>query len=179
MKFINTKIDGAYIIEPTVYEDERGSFCERFNMGVFNESLGIAARFVQMNQSVSNENVLRGLHYQYIYPQAKLVWVNNGIILDVFVDLRENSPTFGQWDSYQFDVLNRKNLLYIPQGLAHGFLVKSREASFNYLVDDFRFPEYERTLMWNDPDLNIDWGITNPIISEKDRNGLSFKECIK
>lgn len=176
MKFTKTKIEDAWIIEPKVFEDERGSFCEKWNSGDFEEVLGVSTRFVQMNQSRSKENVLRGLHYQCIHPQAKLVWVNSGIILDVFVDLRKNSPTFGKWDSYQFDVLNRNNLLYIPAGCAHGFLVKSREASFNYLVDDFRFPEYERTLMWNDPDLNIQWGITDPILSEKDKQGHLLKD---
>lgn len=179
MKFTKTKVEGAWIIEPKVFEDERGSFCEKWNSGDFSDLLGIHHDFVQMNQSRSKENVLRGLHYQYINPQAKLVWVNSGIILDVFVDLRKNSPTFGKWDSYQFDVLNRNNLLYIPAGFAHGFLVKSREASFNYLVSDFRYPEYERTLMWNDPDLNIDWGVVDPILSDKDKQGHLFKDYDK
>ena len=101
MKFTKTKVEGAWIIEPKVFEDERGSFCEKWNSGDFSDLLGIHHDFVQMNQSRSKENVLRGLHYQYINPQAKLVWVNSGIILDVFVDLRKNSPTFGKWDSYQ------------------------------------------------------------------------------
>jgi len=184
MKFTKTKVEGAWIIEPKVFEDERGSFCERWNSGDFSDLLGIHHEFVQMNQSISNENVLRGLHYQKEFPQAKLVWVNNGIILDVFVDLRKDSPTFGQWDSYQFDVTNRRNLLYVPAGCAHGFMVKSMQGSFNYLVSDFRYPEHERTLMWNDPFLNIDWGGHDrlpvyPILSDKDKNGLSFAECDK
>jgi dTDP-4-dehydrorhamnose 3,5-epimerase len=133
--------------------------------------------FVQMNQSKSKQNVLRGLHYQIEFPQAKLVWVTSGIVLDVFVDLRKDSPTFGQWDSY---ALNDNSLVYIPAGCAHGFYVKSDKATFNYLVSDFRYPEYERTLLWNDPDLNIDWSDGNlpvyPILSDKDKQGHYFKD---
>lgn len=183
MKFTKTKIEGAWIIEPKVFEDDRGSFSEMWNSNDFSELLGIHHDFVQMNKSKSNENVLRGLHYQIEHPQAKLVWVNSGIILDVFVDLRKNSPTFGMWDSYKFDVLNRGTLLYIPAGCAHGFMVKSIEGGFNYLVSDYRYPEYERTLMWNDPDLKIDWqlgqfgiGDRVPILSDKDKNGHLFKD---
>jgi dTDP-4-dehydrorhamnose 3,5-epimerase len=173
MTLIESKLKGAWIIKPKTFADDRGSFCEKWNSGDFIEKMGVATRFVQMNQSVSKKNVLRGLHYQYIYPQAKLVWVSSGSVLDVFVDLRKNSPTFGQWDSYE---LTGNDLIYIPEDFAHGFVVTSEEATFSYLVSDFRFPQYERTLMWNDPDLNINWGVTDPILSEKDKQGHLLKD---
>jgi dTDP-4-dehydrorhamnose 3,5-epimerase len=126
-----------------------------------------------MNQSISKCNVLRGLHYQSSNPQAKLVSVSSGTVLDVFVDLRKDSPTFGQWDSY---VLFDNDLIYIPEDFAHGFVTLTEEATFNYLVSDFRYPQYERTLMWNDPDLNIQWCVTNPILSDKDKQGHYFRD---
>lgn len=179
MTVVKTKIEGAWIIEPKVFDDERGSFCEKWNFNEFNQLLGIDHRFAQMNQSKSKKNVLRGLHYQSEHPQAKLVWVTSGVILDVFVDLRKDSPTYGKWDKYRFGINNRDSLLYVPAGCAHGFTVQCGEGHFNYLVSDYRYPEYEKTLMWNDSDLAIDWEVKNPIISDKDRNGLSFKDCDK
>ena len=176
MKFTKTKVDGAWIIDPKVFEDERGSFCEKWNSGDYSDLLGIHHDFVQMNQSISNQNVLRGLHYQSEHPQAKLVWVTEGSVLDVFVDLRKDSPTFGQWDSY---TLIDNTLIYVPTGCAHGFYVKSKKATFNYLVSDFRYPEYERTLMWDDPDLNINWGVHYPKLSDKDKQGHLFKDYDK
>ena len=180
MKFKKTKIEGAWVIEPKIFEDERGSFCETWNSGDFSDLLGIHHDFVQMNQSKSKLNVLRGLHYQIEFPQAKLVWVTRGTVLDVFVDLRKDSPTFGQWDSY---LLKDGSLVYIPEGCAHGFYVRSDEATFNYLVSDFRYTEHERTLLWNDPDLNINWSGSKlpfyPILSEKDKQGKTFKDCEK
>jgi len=161
-----TKVEGAWIIEPKKFEDERGFFSETWNQGDYADLIGEPTRFIQMNHSRSKLDVLRGLHYQSVYAQAKLVWVTYGNVLDVFVDLRKESPTFGVWDSVE---LSGQTRIYIPQGGAHGFLVKSYEADFHYLVDDYRFPQYERTLMWNDPDLNIQWGISNPILSEKDK----------
>lgn len=176
MTFKQTKIEGAWVIEPKIFTDNRGMFCETWNSGDFSDLLGIHHEFVQMNHSRSNKNVLRGLHYQTEYPQAKLVWVNWGVVLDVFVDLRWDSLTFGQWDSVELNGLTR---LYIPAGCAHGFVVKSDVADFNYLVSDFRYPEHEKTLIWNDKELDIDWGIDNPILSVKDQKGLTFKECEK
>ena len=173
MKFTKTKVEGAYVIEPKVFRDERGFFSETWNQEEFANKISTATRFVQMNHSKSKYNVLRGLHYQYINAQAKLVWCTNGYVLDVFVDLRKESSTFGKWDAI---VLGGQTRIYIPGGCAHGFLVKSPEADFHYLVDDYRFPKYERTLMWNDPDLGIDWDVTDPILSEKDKQGHSFKE---
>jgi dTDP-4-dehydrorhamnose 3,5-epimerase len=173
MKFIETKIEGAWIIEPKVFRDERGSFSVTWNQGDFKTGIQTDTRFVQMNHSKSKHNVLRGLHYQCSNPQAKLVWVTSGYVLDVFVDLRKGSPTFGKWDSV---VLGGNTRAFIPAGCAHGFIVKSHEADFHYLVDDYRFPEYERTLMWNDPDLGIEWDTEDPILSEKDKQGHLFKD---
>jgi dTDP-4-dehydrorhamnose 3,5-epimerase len=173
MTFTESKLKGAWIIKPKVFADDRGSFCEKWNAQNFIIMLGVDTKFVQMNQSVSKQNVLRGLHYQSEHPQAKLVWVGSGNVLDVFVDLRKDSPTFGQWDSY---LLTGNDLVYIPEGFAHGFHVKSEKAVFQYLVSDFRFPEYEKTLMWNDPDLAIDWNVNYPILSDKDKQGHYLKD---
>jgi dTDP-4-dehydrorhamnose 3,5-epimerase len=175
MTFIESKLKGAWVIKPNMFEDERGSFCETWNAEDFDIVLGINTRFVQMNQSKSKQNVLRGLHYQSEHPQAKLVWVSSGIVLDVFVDLRKDSPTFGQWDSH---TLSGNDLIYIPERFAHGFHVKSETAVFQYLVSDFWFPEYEKTLLWNDPDLAIDWNVNYPILSNKDKLGHSFADLI-
>jgi dTDP-4-dehydrorhamnose 3,5-epimerase len=175
MTFIETKVKGAWIIEPNVYEDDRGSFCETWNEFDFKTVLGIDHNFVQMNVSVSHENVLRGLHYQIEpYAQAKLVWVSNGIALDVFVDLRKDSPTYGQWDKVQLSSNGKR--LYIPKGCAHGFVSKWKDTAFNYLVSDDWEPDAERTLIWNDLDLAIDWEIKDPFLSEKDKKGHTWKE---
>jgi dTDP-4-dehydrorhamnose 3,5-epimerase len=176
MKFEETNIKGAYVIHPEVYSDERGTFCETWNLAKFSKEVNIPTKFVQMNTSRSKQNVLRGLHYQIHNPQAKLVWVGSGRVLDVFVDLRKNSETFGRWDSR---VLLENTLIYIPEGCAHGFHVRSENATFHYLVSDFRYPEFERTLIWNDPDLNIDWNVNYPILSDKDKLGQTFKDCEK
>jgi len=179
MIFKKTKVEGAWVIEPKVFEDDRGSFSETWNLQDFSTVLGVDTKFVQMNRSVSNRNVLRGLHYQSEHPQAKLVWVSSGSVLDVFVDLRKDSPTFGQWDSQP---LTGNTLIYIPEGCAHGFYTKSDTAVFQYLVSDFRYPEYEKTLMWNDPDLSIDWRGSRlpfyPILSNKDEQGHSFANLL-
>lgn len=174
MLLFETKVKGAYIIKPKVYEDERGSFCETWNQKEFNKIAGVDTKFIQMNKSISKQNVLRGLHYQIENAQTKLVWVGSGIVLDVFVDLRKDSETYGQWDSAT--LTNDGSLVYIPKGCAHGFHVKTESATFQYLVDDYRYPEYERTLMWNDPDLSINWNTNYPILSEKDKQGHLFKD---
>jgi len=173
MTFRETKVKGAWIIEPKLFSDNRGSFCETWNLEDYTDLIGVDTKFVQMNQSTSKQNVLRGLHYQSEHPQAKLVWVGSGIVLDVFVDLRRDSETYGQWDAC---TLSNNTLIYIPEGCAHGFHVKTERAQFNYLVSDYRYPEFERTLMWNDPDLNIDWNTDYPILSEKDQKGHLFKD---
>jgi dTDP-4-dehydrorhamnose 3,5-epimerase len=178
MDFKPTKIDGAYILEPKMYEDDRGFFCETWNGKQFFDNNIPHVLMVQTNFSRSYKNVLRGLHYQSEHAQGKLVWVTHGEVYDVFVDLRENSPTFGMWDGYLLGGLTR---LWVPPGLAHGFLVKTDYADFNYMVTDFRYPEFERTLKWNDTTLNIDWNLSDelPILSKKDENGVSFLECEK
>jgi dTDP-4-dehydrorhamnose 3,5-epimerase len=175
MIFKETKIKGAWVIEPKVFEDERGDFYEAWNQEDYKDLLGIDHSFIQMNVSVSHENVLRGLHYQVEpHAQAKLVWVTSGIALDVFVDLRKDSPTYGQWDKVQLSPNGKR--LYVPKGCAHGFVSKWKDTVFNYLVSDEWEPEAERTLLWNDPDLNIQWGVDNPILSEKDKQGHYFKD---
>jgi dTDP-4-dehydrorhamnose 3,5-epimerase len=176
---IETRIDGAYIIKPVYHDDSRGTFYTSFsreaytNLGILN--LNIA----QMNTSVSHREVLRGLHYQAgLEAQAKLVWVTHGKVQDVFVDLREDSPTFGQWDSV--DLIPNGNRLFIPKGCAHGFLTLEDSSEFNYLCSNPWNKEAERTLIWNDPDINVIWKNTcDPIISPKDLAGVSFKYCEK
>jgi len=177
MKFTKTKVEGAWIIEPKIFEDERGFFYEAWNHEDYKSLLGIDHNFIQMNVSVSNYNVLRGLHYQIEpHAQAKLVWVTAGIALDVFVDLRKDSPTYGQWDKVQLSPNGKR--VYIPKGCAHGFLSKWKGTVFNYLVSDEWEPKAERTLLWNDPDLNISWEVTDPALSEKDKQGHLFKDLI-
>lgn len=175
MIFKQTKIKGAWVIEPKVFEDERGLFYEAWNHEDYKSLLGIEHNFIQMNVSVSNYNVLRGLHYQVEpYSQAKLVWVTSGIALDVFVDLRKDSPTYGQWDKVQLSPNGKR--IYIPKGCAHGVLSKWKGTVFNYLISDEWVPEAERTLMWNDPDLDIQWEVVDPTLSEKDERGHYFKD---
>ena len=175
---IDTKIKGAYIIKPVYHDDDRGSFYTSFNRDVYTK-LGIPnLNVAQMNTSISNKNVLRGLHYQVGFnTQSKLVWVTSGEVLDVFVDLREDSPTYGKWDS--ISLIADGNRLFIPKGCAHGFLSLDNQTQFNYFCSNDWDKENERTLIWNDPDLNINWGINDPIISSKDKQGLSFKDCEK
>lgn len=178
MKFSSTKIDGAYLIEPTPIYDDRGMFTVHWGKDFFTRAgIDYNYHFVQSNQSISNKGVLRGLHYQANqWAQGKLVWVTEGSVYDVFVDLRKYSPTYGQWDGYIVKGLTR---LWVPQGCAHGFLVLSETANFNYLVNNDYNKESERTLIWNDPDLNIDWNIKDPIMSDKDKLGQTFKDCEK
>jgi dTDP-4-dehydrorhamnose 3,5-epimerase len=175
MIFRETKVKGAWVIEPKVYEDDRGLFYEAWNREDYKSLIGVDHSFIQMNVSISHENVLRGLHYQLEpYAQAKLVWVTAGIALDVFVDLRKDSETYGQWDKVQLSPNGKR--LYIPKGCAHGFVSKWKDTVFNYLVSDEWEQEAERTLLWNDPDLNIEWEVLNPILSEKDQKGHLFKD---
>lgn len=179
MKKTNTRIFGVYILEPEIHHDNRGCFLEGWNKQKFKD-LGIKADFIQHNQSYSVKGVLRGLHYQTEpFAQGKLVWVSDhGIVCDVFVDLRKDSPTYGEWDSVQLFGARR---LWIPPGLAHGFLTLSDDVSFDYLVTAPWDKQSERTLLWNDPHLNIDWpkeswNIEEIIVSEKDQQGHLFKD---
>ena len=176
MKVLETRIAGALVLEPRVFEDERGFFLESYNENVF-VGLGIYEKFVQDNHSYSKRGVLRGLHYQVQRAQGKLVRVVSGEVLDVFLDLRRSSPTFGRWHAVKLSGENRL-LAWIPVGLAHGFCVLSESAHVLYKSTEFYFPELERTVLWNDPDLRIDWeSPTEPLLSAKDRNGVLFKDA--
>lgn len=174
---IPTNISNLLIIEPQVYGDHRGFFFESYNQRNFTEKVGISAEFVQDNHSRSTQHVLRGLHYQIQQPQGKLVRVIAGAILDVAVDLRQSSPTFGQWISCTLSAENKRQL-WIPPQFAHGFLVLSDSAEVLYKATDYYAPQHERCILWNDPDLAIDWPLTDaPIISAKDAAGQPFKSA--
>ncbi len=167
---LSTSLPGVFVFEPRVFGDERGFFLESFNERAMRE-LGIDEHFVQDNHSCSSRGVLRGLHYQIRQPQAKLVRVVVGEILDVAVDLRRSSPAFARWESVRLSGEN-KRMLWIPRGFAHGFRVISETAHVLYKATDYYAPPYERTLLWNDPELKIDWGLeSDPIISAKDQGG--------
>jgi dTDP-4-dehydrorhamnose 3,5-epimerase len=179
-KFTETEIKGLHIIEPTFFGDERGYFMETYNYEDF-KAAGLDMVFVQDNQSKSKNGVLRGLHFQKKYPQGKLLKVVIGEIFDVAVDLRKASPTFGKWVGVILNQENRKQL-YIPANFAHGYLVLSKEAVIQYKCTDYYHPEDESGVIWNDPDIAIDWpstDIDNIILSEKDRKLPLFKQCNK
>lgn len=177
MKIINIEIPDVLLIEPKVFGDDRGFLYESFNERVFLDKTGILPHFVQDNYSRSVKNVLRGLHYQIQQPQGKLVRVVVGEVFDIAVDLRKSSPTFSQWVGVHLSAEN-KHQLWIPPGFAHGFLVLSEYAEFLYKTTDYYAPEYDRTILWNDPDLAIAWPIEDePIISTKDKVGKLFSEA--
>ena len=177
MKVIPTEISDVLIIEPQVFQDDRGWFLESYNQLAFCEKTGITAEFVQDNHSYSQQNVLRGLHYQIQQPQGKLVRAIAGSILDVAVDIRKSSPTFGAWISYILSKENKRQL-WIPAGFAHGFVVLSETAEVLYKTTDYYAPQHERCIVWNDTDLAIDWKLTTqPIVSAKDRLGQPFKSA--
>ena len=173
---IPTTLPGVFILEPRVFGDERGFFLESYNEKTF-AGLGIQERFVQDNHSYSSRNVLRGLHYQIQHAQGKLVRVGQGEILDVAVDMRRKSPTFGKWEAVRLSGANKK-MMWIPAGFAHGFRVISEAAHVLYKTTDYYAPEYERTLAWNDPDLNVNWELDgDPTVSAKDQRGTSFRNA--
>jgi dTDP-4-dehydrorhamnose 3,5-epimerase len=173
---IETSLPGVTILEPRVFGDERGFFLESYNERGFAE-VGIPQQFVQDNHSSSRRNVLRGLHYQIKQPQGKLVRVVEGEILDVAVDLRRSSATFGKWEAVRLSSEN-KRMLWIPVGFAHGFFVASEKAQVLYKTTDYYAPEHERTIAWNDSDLNIDWQLeSEPTISAKDQKGVRFRDA--
>ncbi len=177
MQFIKTKIPDVVILEPKVFGDDRGFFYESFNEKAFLEATGCNVSFVQDNHSKSAKNVLRGLHYQIQQPQGKLVRVAVGEVYDVAVDLRRNSAYFGQWVGVHLSAENKRQL-WVPPGFAHGFLVLSEGAEFLYKTTDYYAPAYERSVLWNDPDLGIEWPIMEePILSGKDQAGTRFKEA--
>ena len=171
MEISKTDIEGLLIIKPKVFEDDRGYFFESWNKEAF-ETHGIKYKFLQDNQSLSHSGVLRGLHLQNPpYEQGKLVRVVHGEVYDVAVDLRHDSPTFGQWEAVILTEEN-KTQFWVPPGFAHGFLVLSDTADFEYKCTDYYDPSDEVSILWNDPDLNISWPITSPILSDKDAGGV-------
>src|SRR6267154_4839888 len=173
---IPTSLPGVFILEPQVFGDERGFFFESYNQQSMAD-IGITQHFVQDNHSSSSRNVLRGLHYQIRHAQGKLVRVAEGEILDVAVDLRRSSPTFGRWEAVRLSGDNKRTL-WIPSGFAHGFYVTSEKAHVLYKATDFYAPEHERTLAWNDPDVNINWELKgDPIVSEKDQAGAALGDA--
>ncbi|MCE0760342.1 dTDP-4-dehydrorhamnose 3,5-epimerase [Marinobacter sp. G11] len=180
MKITETKIPAVKLIEPKVFGDERGFFMETWNKKAFHEA-GIDATFVQDNHSRSVKNTLRGLHYQIKQPQGKLVRVTRGEVFDVAVDLRTNSPTFGQWVGEYLSEENNR-ILWVPPGFAHGFLVTSDTADFQYKCTDLYAPEHERSIHWADKELAIDWPLDNsagPLVSQKDKQAVSFAQAEK
>jgi dTDP-4-dehydrorhamnose 3,5-epimerase len=181
LKIEKTKLKGCFVIQPNTFEDNRGVFFESFNQQLFEEISNSKVNFVQDNQSISHKNVLRGLHYQNgNYAQAKLVRVVKGKVLDVAVDIREESSTFGEYISIELTENNNKQL-FIPKGFAHGFLVLSETAIFSYKCDNYYNKESERGIIYNDPELNIDWKINEDelIISEKDKILSTFETLFK
>ena len=174
MKVTKTAIPDILIIEPKVFGDDRGFFYESFNQEVWEKATGLETRFVQDNHSLSTKGVLRGLHYQIRQPQGKLVRCIAGEVFDVAVDLRKSSPTFGKWVG---NILSAKNkqMMWIPEGFAHGFLVLTDAAEFLYKTTDYYAPEYERSILWNDPDISIEWPLDGkPSLSAKDANAPNF-----
>ena len=161
MKAVETAIPGVLVLEPTVYEDPRGCFFESFNQAAFDAVVGDGFRFVQDNHSVSRKGVLRGLHHQVERPQGKLVRVTRGTIFDVACDIRPGSPTFGRWEGFELSGENRRQV-WIPPGLAHGFLVLSDVADVLYKTTDYYAPACERCIAWNDPTLAIAWPLAGP-----------------
>lgn len=172
-----TAIPDVVILEPKVFGDERGFFLESFNARAFEEATGLTRDFVQDNHSKSVRNVLRGLHYQIQQPQGKLVRVVQGEVFDVAVDVRRASPTFGHWVGVHLSAENKKQL-WVPEGFAHGFVVLSDTAEFLYKTTDYYNPAFERAILWNDPDLNIQWPISGePQLSGKDSAASRFRDA--
>lgn len=181
MQATPTAIEGVFILEPKVFGDARGFFMESFNRRTFAEATGADVEFVQDNHSRSRKGVLRGLHYQTEQAQGKLVRVTQGLVFDVAVDIRKNSPTYGRWVGVELSGDNHRQF-WVPAGLAHGFVVLSETADFLYKTTDYYAPQYERCIAWNDPAIGIDWplaahGIAEPLLSDKDRAGVSLSQA--
>ena len=174
MNIIETKLPGVLVLEPDVFTDERGYFLETWN-STRHENAGIMGPFVQDNISFSKKSVLRGLHYQYPQSQGKLIQVLSGKVVDVAVDIRVGSPTYGQWFSEELSDTKHKQM-YIPPGFAHGYCVISETAVFSYKCTEFYNPATEHGIIWNDPDLNINWSVKEPVISTKDSNYSMLKD---
>lgn len=174
MKIIETKLPGVIILEPDVYGDARGFFLETWNRTRY-EDAGIRETFVQDNVSFSTKGILRGLHFQHPQSQGKLVQVLSGEVMDIAVDIRADSPTFGQWIGEVLSGQNHKQM-YIPPGFAHGYCVTSETALFSYKCTDFYNPDTEHGIIWNDPDLGIDWPVDTPVLSKKDAGYSMLKD---
>ena len=174
-----TPIDGVLVLEPKVFGDARGFFFESFNARDFAQATSLDVDFVQDNHSKSAKGVLRGLHYQTQHAQGKLVRVVQGAVFDVVVDIRKGSPTFGRWFGQELSAENKKQL-WIPAGLAHGFLVTSESAEFLYKTTDYYHPEFERSLLWNDPSVSVEWPLhmldSEPLLAAKDVAALTFAQ---
>ena len=177
MKVIATAIPEVLIIEPKVFGDARGFFYESFNQQAFNEATGTDHKFVQDNHSRSSRGVLRGLHYQIQQPQGKLVRAARGAVFDVAVDVRKASPTFGKWVGVELSEDNHRQL-WVPPGFAHGFVVLSESADFLYKTTDYYAPAYERSIVWNDPAIGIEWPLSaEPSLSAKDQQGVALAQA--
>ncbi len=179
-KVSKTPLEGVLILEPQVFGDSRGFFYESFNARDFEQATGLQRTFVQDNHSKSSKGVLRGMHYQTQHAQGKLVRVTQGEVFDVAVDIRKESPTFGQWYGLELSAENKKQL-WVPEGLAHGFLVTSESVEFLYKTTDYYYPEFERSLLWNDADVGIEWPLhvldgAAPLLADKDANALRLKD---
>lgn len=177
MNLIATELPGIFIIEPRVFEDDRGFFFESFNAETFCHATGVQATFVQDNHSRSRKGVLRGLHYQLETPQGKLVRVVSGEVLDVVVDVRRSSPHFGQWLAVRLSAENHRQL-WVPEGFAHGFVTLSDVAEVLYKTTDYYDPRAERSILWDDPELAIDWQLDSaPLLSAKDQCAKPLKDA--
>ena len=174
---IPTKLPDVLILEPKVFGDARGFFFESFNARDFAQCTGLDVAFVQDNHSKSAQGVLRGLHYQIQHPQGKLVRVTSGEVFDVAVDMRKSSPTFGQWAGVVLSAENKRQL-WVPPGFAHGFVVTSESAEFLYKTTDYWYPEFERSLLWNDPTVGIQWPIDGePLLAVKDKAAVTLDKA--
>jgi dTDP-4-dehydrorhamnose 3,5-epimerase len=178
---MSTPLEGVLVLEPKVFGDARGFFFESFNVRDFQKVTGLNETFVQDNHSKSTKGVLRGLHYQTQHAQGKLVRVTQGSVFDVAVDIRQASPTFGKWFGLELSAENKKQL-WIPAGLAHGFLVTSENAEFLYKTTDYYHPEFERSLLWSDVDLGVAWPLylldSEPLLANKDAAAMTLKEFV-
>ena len=174
MKITETSLPGVFLIEPKRFGDNRGFFLETFRSDLFEEA-GISAQFVQDNHSRSSKGVLRGLHYQLVQPQGKFVRVATGAVFDVAVDVRRGSPNFGQWFGAELSEDNM-NMMYVPPGFAHGFVVLSDTADFIYKCTDYYHPESEQGIAWDDPDIGVEWPISDIMLSEKDKLNPKLKD---
>lgn len=175
-----TNIDDVIILKPQIFRDDRGSFFESYNKNEFKKIINSEVSFVQDNHSISKKNVIRGLHYQVKKPQGKLIRVVKGNVFDVSVDLRQSSKTFGNV-FYTYLSCSNQNQIWIPEGIAHGFMALTNKVELLYKTTDFWYPEFERCILWNDPKLNINWPIknANPIINKRDSMGDTWKNCVK